>query len=109
MGTVGAHYDSRPFSGAAPGADDNGSGVAALLAIAKAFTDTKAQTKKNVYFVGFAGEEDGLDGSAAYTKALFEGGLPEECDNLYAHGSSSKPEFLGKSSSVLQTNRLGRT
>jgi len=31
---VGAHYDSRPFDGNAPGAEDNGSGTAALLAIA---------------------------------------------------------------------------
>jgi Zn-dependent M28 family amino/carboxypeptidase len=107
--TVGAHYDSRPFTGQAPGADDNGSGVAALLAIAKAFTATKAQTEKNVYFVGFAGEEDGLDGSAAYTKALFEGGLPEECEDLYSHGSSSTAEFLGKPSSVLQTGRRAQT
>ena len=32
---VGAHYDSIPRSGPAPGAEDNGSGVATLLSIAK--------------------------------------------------------------------------
>merc|ERR1712232_27677 len=55
--TVGAHYDSRPFDGSAPGAEDNGSGVAAMLAAAKALTDAKVKPMANIYFVGFAAEE----------------------------------------------------
>eukprot|EP00927_Polykrikos_kofoidii_P063033 TRINITY_DN5783_c0_g1_i1.p1 TRINITY_DN5783_c0_g1~~TRINITY_DN5783_c0_g1_i1.p1 ORF type:complete len:479 (-),score=80.90 TRINITY_DN5783_c0_g1_i1:129-1565(-) len=64
--TVGAHYDSRPFDGAAPGAEDNGSGVAVLLAVAKAFMDAATSPLKSIYFVAFAGEEVGLYGSQAF-------------------------------------------
>jgi len=82
--TVGAHYDSRPFAGLAPGAEDNGSGVAALLTMAKAFTGALAargnhQPKHSVYFVGFAAEEAGLWGSDAFADALMQNHLPGEC------------------------------
>jgi len=79
--TVGAHYDSRPFDGAAPGAEDNGSGVAAMLAIAKAFMSSGARPLRHIYFVAFAGEEPGLWGSNAFAGALAGGaaGLPAEC------------------------------
>jgi len=78
---VGAHYDSRPYTGAAPGADDNGSGVAGMLAMAKAFRDAKLSTNKSVYFVGFAGEEGGLIGSNAFADALADDGegVPDDC------------------------------
>jgi len=77
--TVGAHYDSRPFEGAAPGAEDNGSGVAAMLAMAKIFKMTKAVPKRSIYFVAFAGEEPGLIGSAHFASALKSEALPTEC------------------------------
>mmetsp|Transcript_64822 Transcript_64822/g.122940 ORF Transcript_64822/g.122940 Transcript_64822/m.122940 type:complete len:458 (+) Transcript_64822:61-1434(+) len=72
--TVGAHYDSRPYLGPAPGAEDNGSGVAALLAIAKAFTAANVSPKQSVYFVAFAAEEPGLLGSKAFAQALESSG-----------------------------------
>lgn len=79
--TVGAHYDSRPYSGPAPGADDNGSGIAALLAIAKAYAESGVVPVKSVYFVAFAGEEQGLLGSEAFAQQLEAptGELPAEC------------------------------
>jgi Peptidase family M28 len=49
---VGAHYDSVPGT---TGADDNGSGVAALLALARAFTG--AHPARTLRFVAFANEE----------------------------------------------------
>jgi Zn-dependent M28 family amino/carboxypeptidase len=49
---VGAHYDSVDGS---PGADDNASGVAALLALARAFAH--AQPRRTLRFVAFANEE----------------------------------------------------
>lgn len=49
---VGAHYDSVDGS---PGADDNASGVAGLLAIARRFE--KARPGRTVRFVFFANEE----------------------------------------------------
>ncbi len=49
---VGAHYDSVADC---PGANDNGSGVAAMLAIAQAFTGT--ENMRTLRFVAFANEE----------------------------------------------------
>jgi hypothetical protein len=49
---IGAHYDSVAGS---PGADDNASGVAALLALAKAFAERPAA--RTLRFVAFANEE----------------------------------------------------
>jgi hypothetical protein len=99
--TVGAHYDSRPFDGKAPGAEDNGSGVAGLLEMARAFMRTKVTPKHSVYFVAFAGEEPGLIGSKHFAQALKAGGdaLPTECrrkpdsfiqltSNRKSHGST---------------------
>ena len=47
---VGAHYDSVIGS---PGADDNGTGVAALIELARRFT----KSKRTLRFVAFANEE----------------------------------------------------
>jgi len=79
--TLGAHYHSRPFDGAAPGAVDNGSGLASLLAIAKAVTSAGVTPEKSVYLVAFGAEEPGLWGSEAFAQALTGEGapLPEEC------------------------------
>jgi hypothetical protein len=49
---VGAHYDSVADC---PGANDNGTGVAAMLAIAQAFTGT--ENVRTLRFVAFANEE----------------------------------------------------
>jgi aminopeptidase YwaD len=62
---VGAHYDSVPWG---PGADDNGSGVAALLEVARLLA--AAKTTRTVRLCFFAMEEEGLVGSAAHVHAL---------------------------------------
>ncbi|KZV95259.1 Zn-dependent exopeptidase [Exidia glandulosa HHB12029] len=69
---LGAHYDSRgrPFPDRAPGADDDGSGTAHLLAIARGIKNHNVQFKSNVRIAAFAGEEQGLVGSRAYAKYL---------------------------------------
>jgi Zn-dependent M28 family amino/carboxypeptidase len=62
----------------APGGNDDGSGVSALLAIAKAIERKSVKFGVNVELVAFAGEEQGLLGSRAYASqstshsALFE-------------------------------------
>ncbi len=61
---VGAHYDSRSISGMAPGADDNASGTAAVLEMARILSDQTFE--KSIIFCLFSGEEYGLYGSAAY-------------------------------------------
>ncbi|MDB6122949.1 MAG: Peptidase [Pedosphaera sp.] len=58
---VGAHYDSVPQS---PGADDNGSAVAAMLGCAEVIAKFASQTP--VGFVAFNCEEDGMVGSADF-------------------------------------------
>lgn len=73
---VGAHYDhlGRGESGTLAvgsndihnGADDNGSGTAALLEIARTVTQSGKKLPRRVVFIGFTGEERGLLGSAHY-------------------------------------------
>lgn len=53
---IGAHYDSVTYKGVnTPGADDNASGVAATLALARAFQDH--HPRRTVRFVLFTNEE----------------------------------------------------
>ncbi|WP_103020745.1 M20/M25/M40 family metallo-hydrolase [Salinibacter altiplanensis] len=76
---IGAHYDHLGYGGVgsrAPGdslihngADDNASGVAALLEIAHQLQSADAEGS-NVLFVGFSGEELGLYGSKHFVDAL---------------------------------------
>ena len=74
---VGAHYDSVEGS---PGANDNASGVAALIELARALHGTRPPM--TVRFVAFANEEppyfntgEGM-GSREYAKALVAAGTP---------------------------------
>jgi aminopeptidase YwaD len=62
---LGGHYDSVTGS---PGANDNASGTAVVLAIARNLSDT--QIGRQVWFIAFDGEEDGLHGSRAFVKAV---------------------------------------
>ncbi|QIF01668.1 M20/M25/M40 family metallo-hydrolase [Roseimicrobium sp. ORNL1] len=62
---VCAHYDSLSENpdGLAPGADDNASGIAALLELAAILHGT--HPTRGVLFAAFGGEEQGLFGSSA--------------------------------------------
>jgi hypothetical protein len=63
---LGAHLDhvgSQAGKIYFPGANDNASGCAALLQIARAFVQSKDKPKFSVAFVFFAAEEQGLNGS----------------------------------------------
>nr|WP_281501199.1 M20/M25/M40 family metallo-hydrolase [Erythrobacter sp. F6033] len=51
---IGAHYDTVPGS---PGADDNASGVAALLELARLLKSSKGMAKTNIEIVFYANEE----------------------------------------------------
>jgi Zn-dependent M28 family amino/carboxypeptidase len=50
------------------GADDDGSGTVAVLAMAEALAKSKVRPKRSVLFVWHAGEEKGLWGSEYYNK-----------------------------------------
>ncbi len=58
---IGAHFDSVPGT---PGADDNASGIAAMLACARIVAETDPDCP--VMFVAFNREEDGLLGSTDF-------------------------------------------
>ncbi len=62
---IGAHYDAAPGT---PGADDNATGVAALLELARIFASKPA--KYPLRLVAFDLEEYGMLGSAAYATLL---------------------------------------
>jgi len=70
---VSGHYDSRvtdvlDATSDAPGADDDASGVAAVMELARVFATRP--TEATIMFVAYAGEEQGLFGSAFMAQAL---------------------------------------
>jgi len=76
---VGAHYDHLGYGGpnsldAATqvihnGADDNASGIAALLLVAQQLVAQKQNLRRDIYFVAFTGEESGNLGSGHFTRS----------------------------------------
>ena len=77
---VGAHFDHLGMGGhrgsLAPeakephnGADDNASGTATVLEIARLLELRRGELERDVLVAAFSGEESGLLGSAAYTRA----------------------------------------
>jgi hypothetical protein len=75
---VCAHYDSRmetlgDSTARAPGADDNASGVAAILEMARLLHGVRL--RDTLRFVAFSGEEQGLWGSTAYANDLRAAGV----------------------------------
>ncbi len=71
---IGAHYDSTSYNNLAPGADDNGSGTAGVVEIARILS--QHQFKYTLRFACWSAEELGLIGSDAY------------CDDLVTQGAN---------------------
>lgn len=75
---IGAHYDHlgwgdehsahRGEKAIHNGADDNASGVAAMIEIAHRLRKNKKAKNNNYLFIAFSGEEKGLFGSASFVK-----------------------------------------
>ena len=76
---IGAHYDHLGrgnFDSLAPsqigqihpGADDNASGTAGVLELARLLAPERGQLRRGILFASFAGEELGLLGSGAWVK-----------------------------------------
>jgi hypothetical protein len=73
---IGAHYDHLGHGGPGSlaansteihhGADDNASGVAAIIEMARALAKEKKNNKRTIIFIAFSGEEEGLYGSQFY-------------------------------------------
>lgn len=80
---LGSHYDSVP---GAPGANDNASGTAVVLDIARNLAATPLA--RQTWFVAFDGEEDGLHGSRAFV-------------------SKAEPQFLQSLKAMLNFDMVG--
>lgn len=80
---LGGHYDSVVGS---PGANDNASGTAVVLEIARNLSDTPLA--RQAWFVAFDGEEDGLHGSKFFVK-------------------TAEPEFLSGLKAMLNFDMVG--
>ncbi len=74
---IGAHYDHLGLGGEGSlvpgqtavhhGADDNASGVAGMLELARNFSEQRrTRSKRTLVFIAFSGEEEGLLGSKYY-------------------------------------------
>lgn len=110
---VAAHYDHLGLGGPGndneihPGADDNASGVAGLLELARILTLERSQLRRSVLLIAFSGHEAGRIGSSHYlsnapfpitdTIAMLNldmiGRLRE--DRLFLSGTTTVPEFRG--------------
>jgi Zn-dependent M28 family amino/carboxypeptidase len=79
---IGAHYDHWGWGGKGSGskqkdavaihngADDNASGVSALLCIAEEVSKLPVKPKRSIIFISFSGEEEGLIGSKYFVEHL---------------------------------------
>jgi hypothetical protein len=77
---IGAHYDHLGRGGEGSGslagregevhygADDNASGTAGLLELARLFAAEREKLRRTVVFIAFGGEEEGLIGSSYYVQ-----------------------------------------
>ncbi len=75
---IGAHYDHLGFGGQGSlargvnaihhGADDNASGTAAVIEVARQLASREKKLPRRVMFITFSGEERGLLGSARYVR-----------------------------------------
>lgn len=65
---IGAHRDHFGNQGGLlfPGADDNASGTAVLLEVARVLASAPTRAKRSIVLVSFSGEEQGLLGSKLY-------------------------------------------
>jgi hypothetical protein len=70
---VGGHLDgvgTDPNGTVFPGANDNASGPAVTIEVARALAAKRLDLRRSVVFVAFAGEEEGLLGSEAYATRM---------------------------------------
>lgn len=78
---LGAHLDHMGKSHQLmPGANDNASGVAVMMAVAKAIQDSGLKPKRGILFIFFGAEEQGVVGSKHYLEHPF---VPHESVKVF--------------------------
>lgn len=101
---VGCHLDSSAsftvgydaYLDPAPGADDNASGIAATLAIARYLSNFRDQLIHTVRFCFFNAEEAGIIGSKVYAAMLKAAGAPIKaviCTDMIGYNSDAARIF----------------
>lgn len=101
---VGAHLDSsasfepgyNPATHPAPGRDDNGSGLAGALSLARHFRAYAGRLTHTVRFAFFNAEESGLVGSKAYAASLKAARAPVRaviCTDMIGYNSDANRIF----------------
>lgn len=87
---VMAHYDTQPGSS---GANDNASGVAVMLEVARQLGGTRPPS--GLCFLAVGAKFAGLQGSKAYAAALKPNALPVAVIDLYALGTAKEIQLIG--------------
>jgi Zn-dependent M28 family amino/carboxypeptidase len=91
---IGAHFDHLGGDNIKffPGADDNSSGVAGVLAVAKAISQYKTKLKHTISIQFYSAEELGLIGSSYYCKNPL---LPLDEPNINNHIAMINMDMIG--------------
>lgn len=107
---IGAHYDHIGFkiknndTIVYNGADDNASGVATLIEVARSLSERKEELKRSVIFVAFDAEEIGLVGSTDIVKQkifpLHKIKMMISADMVGWYGANKTVEYAGVGSFV---------
>jgi len=129
---IGAHYDHLGHGGQGSlaansteihhGADDNASGTAAVIELARQFAKEK-KNKRTIIFMAFSGEEDGLFGSKYYvnnpvwpldkTVAMINldmvGRLNENKLNVGGIGTANEWNWLTAEKNITETGKIALT
>ena len=89
MYIVGAHMDGRGYGAAA---NDNGSGTALVMELARVFSSPDVETERSIRFVLWNNEETGLHGARAYVEQRAE---LQGKENPPGSGRYPEPKWLG--------------
>jgi len=98
---LGAHYDHLGYKKDRkvwyPGADDNASGVATIIELAKYFGEDVNRPKRSILFIAFDAEESGLLGAKHFVEKL----TPEERKKIKAMFSFDMVGMLSKNKGLV--------